>query len=65
VSVTGQALAKFFVKGEAKKADHPHKAAKRAEERVKQYTDERLKAYGINPNQYNRMIKKQKYIKKT
>ncbi len=62
-----QALAKFFVKGDAKKSGIEARNGQqtKAEERVNQYTNERLKAYGINPNQYNRMIKKQKYKQKT
>jgi hypothetical protein len=62
-----QALAKFFVKGDAKKSGVEARNGQqtKAEERVNQYTNERLKAYGINPNQYNRMIKKQKYKQKT
>ncbi len=65
--VSAQALAKFFVKGDAKKSGVEARNGQqtKAEERVNQYTNERLKAYGINPNQYNRMIKKQKYKQKT
>ncbi len=65
--VSAQALAKFFVKGDAKKSGGEARDGQqtKAEERVNQYTNERLKAYGINPNQYNRMIKKQKYKQKT
>ncbi len=67
VKVSAQALAKFFVKGDAKKSGVEARNGQqtKAEERVNQYTNERLKAYGINPNQYNRMIKKQKYKQKT
>jgi hypothetical protein len=57
------ALANFF-QSSAQRQDAPKHTTPKPKAQVptvKQYTDERLKAYGINPNQYNRMLKKQKY----
>ena len=57
------ALSNFFSQQGAHKPSAQKPMGKRltAQQQAKVYSDERLKAYGINPSQYNRMLKKQKY----
>ena len=62
------ALSNFFSQQGAHKPSAQKPSAQKpmgkrltAQQQAKVYSDERLKAYGINPSQYNRMLKKQKY----